>query len=55
MKKLLKQKNNLIPGKSASIKGIYFGHEGFDGSGDGMDLIPSEKNIKLKTCAVNEK
>jgi hypothetical protein len=46
--------NTLAVGKKASIKGIYFGCEGFEKkSEDEFDMLGSEKNAKLKACAIN--
>ena len=43
-------------GKPTSIKGIYFGCDGFEKSDstDMMDLLPQQKSAMLKTCSVNK-
>lgn len=48
--------NQFAVGKSAKIKGIYFGCDGFEKSeeSDLMDLLPQQKTAMLKTCAIHE-
>lgn len=39
------------PGRPVQVKGIFYGAEGFDPpSDDDLDLIPTEKIARLKTC-----
>jgi hypothetical protein len=41
------------PGEEIIVNGIYFGCSGFDAESDGdLDLIPIEKEAKLRTCAL---
>ena len=49
-------KNRFAEGKSAKIKGIYFGCDGFEKSDadDMMDLLHQQKIAMLKTCAIHE-
>jgi len=46
-------KNTINLGEEATVKGIYFGCSGFDAkAADDLDLIPIEKEAKLRTCAL---
>lgn len=53
-------KANFKEGIETNVKGIYCGNEGFDnaassGEDDLLAEMSSEKTIKLKTCAINNK
>ena len=44
----------LLPGKQASIKGIYVGFDFPSAEDEAMSLLPSEKNVFLKSCFLNK-
>jgi hypothetical protein len=47
-------KNTIKSGAEVNIKGIYYGCSGFDPkSDDDLDLMPIQKEAKLKTCGIN--
>jgi hypothetical protein len=49
--------STIQPGNSLSLKGIYYGHNGFDAApADPNDLLAAiqTKSIKLRTCAINK-
>jgi hypothetical protein len=47
-------KSSIKVGGGVNIKGIYTGCDGYDNGDDGMDLIPTDKIVLLKTCSVNQ-
>lgn len=49
-----KIKSSIKLGGGVNIKGIYTGCDGYDNGDDGMDLIPSDKIVLLKTCSTNQ-
>ncbi|MFM7709360.1 MAG: hypothetical protein ACKO5C_00450 [Ferruginibacter sp.] len=49
--------DTLKPGNTISVKGIYYGHEGFNAApADPNDLLAAiqTKTIRLRTCAINK-
>jgi hypothetical protein len=47
-------KSSIKFGGGVNIKGIYTGCDGYDNGDDGMDLIPTDKIVLLKTCSINQ-